>query len=91
LSTLPDYENSVANTSPSRFVHLPEGTGLACLAQPPKTPSSASESDIWSGWLLHARHGGDPALQQIVRAELHRYAERVLDGAQLCKNLHEES
>ncbi len=41
------------------------------------------EPDLWSRWLLHARHGGDPALHQIVRAEIesvygHTLARRAL-------------
>lgn len=41
------------------------------------------ESDIWSRWLMHARHGGDSTLRQIVLAEIEPYAQRVLDGAEL--------
>lgn len=40
-------------------------------------------SDEWSDWLLHYRHGGDPELGHFVSACVDRYAERVLDGAQL--------
>ena len=38
-------------------------------------------SDLWSDWLLHRRHGGDAAHAHEVRAEITRYADRVLDGA----------
>ena len=40
-------------------------------------------SDAWSDWLLHDRHGGDPALGRFVSSAVDRYADRVLDGAQL--------
>ena len=39
--------------------------------------------DVWSDWLLRDRHGGDAANEQIIRNEVHRYADRVLDAAQL--------
>ncbi len=38
-------------------------------------------SDLWSDWLLHRRHGDDAAHAHEVRAEITRYADRVLDGA----------
>jgi arsenite methyltransferase len=41
------------------------------------------ESDEWSRWLLHRRHGGDPAFDRAIRPELEAYANRVLDGAEL--------
>lgn len=40
-------------------------------------------ADLWSQWLLHQRHAGDPRLQEAVRAVVDRYIARVLDGAQL--------
>jgi arsenite methyltransferase len=39
-------------------------------------------SDVWSHWLLHVRHGGDPAHSREMRGRLEYYADRVLDGAQ---------
>lgn len=39
--------------------------------------------DVWSDWLLHRRQGDDPAYAKLVRAAVERYADRVLDGAQL--------
>jgi ubiquinone/menaquinone biosynthesis C-methylase UbiE len=39
--------------------------------------------DQWSQWLLHRRHGDDTQFQQIMRAAVDRYVERLLDGAQL--------
>src|ERR1700761_2434242 len=42
-----------------------------------------SESDTWSRWLLHVRHGDDPAFARKVRGILESYADRVLDGAGL--------
>ena len=41
------------------------------------------EFDEWSRWLLHVRHGGDPALHRAIRGELESFADRVLDGARL--------
>jgi arsenite methyltransferase len=41
------------------------------------------ESDEWSRWLLHVRHGGDPTFERVLRDELEPYADRVLDGARL--------
>jgi arsenite methyltransferase len=40
-------------------------------------------SDTWSRWLLHSRHGGDPALRRAIGADLQAFADRVLDGARL--------
>ncbi len=39
--------------------------------------------DLWSQWLLHRRHGGDPDHERAMRAMVARYIERVLDGARL--------
>jgi len=44
---------------------------------------SDSQSDVWSEWLLHRRHADDPAFAHIVRAEVERYVDRVLDAARL--------
>jgi arsenite methyltransferase len=35
-------------------------------------------SDVWCEWLLHVRHGDDPAFAEVVRAGVERYADRVL-------------
>jgi arsenite methyltransferase len=43
----------------------------------------ALQSDEWSEWLLHRRHGDDPTLAETVRAEVERYSDRVLDAARL--------
>ena len=40
-------------------------------------------SDTWSHWLLHARHGDDPALRQAIDADLQSFADRVLDGTEI--------
>jgi len=40
-------------------------------------------SDVWSDWLLHNRHGNNAAFNLIMRPAIIRYADRVLDGAQL--------
>ena len=44
---------------------------------------SDSQSDVWSEWLLHGRHADDPAFAHVVRAEVDRYADRVIDAARL--------
>ena len=41
------------------------------------------QSDVWSEWLLRDRHGGDLAHERWVRAEVDRFADRVLDAARL--------
>lgn len=40
-------------------------------------------SDSWSEWLLYRRHGGDKKLEQNIRDDVMKYADRVLDGARL--------
>jgi ubiquinone/menaquinone biosynthesis C-methylase UbiE len=45
------------------------------------------ESDIWSEWLLHSRHADDPAYARVVQGVVERYADRVLDGAQLAAGM----
>jgi arsenite methyltransferase len=47
------------------------------------TDQSATQSDVWSNWLLHLRHGGDPAYFRAMRGRLEYYADRVIDGARL--------
>ena len=44
-------------------------------------------TDVWSEWLLHRRHADDPAYAQVVQAAVERYADRVLDGAQLAAGM----
>lgn len=39
--------------------------------------------DAWSEWILHHRDADDPVFGQVVRAEIERHADRVLDGARL--------
>jgi arsenite methyltransferase len=43
--------------------------------------------DEWSQWLLHRRHGDDATFAGIVRAEVERYADRVLDAARLAPGM----
>lgn len=43
-------------------------------------------ADLWAQWLLHRRHADDPQFQQVVRARVDQYIDRVLDGAQLTAN-----
>jgi arsenite methyltransferase len=42
------------------------------------------QSDVWSEWL---RHADDPAFADVVRAEVERYADRVLDAARLAPGM----
>ena len=49
--------------------------------------SSEPAADVWSNWLLHLRHGDDPEYDRIIRARLERYADNVLDGAQLAAGM----
>lgn len=46
-----------------------------------------SQSDVWSEWLLHRRHGDNPAFAQLLRAEVERFADRVLDAAKLAPGM----
>jgi len=48
---------------------------------------SESETDVWSEWLLHRRHADDSAFADIVRADVERYADRVLDAARLAPGM----
>lgn len=43
--------------------------------------------DIWSDWLLHRRIAGDRESDCTLRANVERYADRVLDGAQLAQGM----
>jgi arsenite methyltransferase len=47
----------------------------------------APPTDVWSEWLLRARHGNDPAVAQTLRTQVERYADRVLDAAQLAPGM----
>ena len=46
-----------------------------------------TDSDEWSRWLLHVRHGGDPSFDQKIRGTLDDFANRVLDGAGLAPGM----
>src|ERR1700690_196626 len=46
-----------------------------------------SGSDVWSDWLLHLRHSDDPELGRIVRADVERFADRVLDAAAIAPGM----
>jgi arsenite methyltransferase len=46
-----------------------------------------SIADEWSQWLLHGRCGDDAAFSAAVRAEVERYADRVLDAARLAPGM----
>jgi ubiquinone/menaquinone biosynthesis C-methylase UbiE len=43
---------------------------------------SNATADLWADWLLHARHGGDPAFARFVQRDVERIRQRVLDGAE---------
>jgi arsenite methyltransferase len=45
------------------------------------------ESDVWSAWLLHHRHAGDPSYRRVVQDVVEGYADRVLEGAQLAAGM----
>jgi ubiquinone/menaquinone biosynthesis C-methylase UbiE len=49
----------------------------------PTTNQPTPDSDVWSEWLLHRRHGGDNEYNEHVQTVVDRYAKRVLDGAKL--------
>lgn len=41
------------------------------------------EADSWSQWLLERRHGGNSRYSAVVRRDVERYRDRVLDAARL--------
>ena len=45
------------------------------------------QTDTWSDWLLHRRHGDDPEYGRVVRQETAAIADRVLDGARLAPGM----
>jgi ubiquinone/menaquinone biosynthesis C-methylase UbiE len=45
------------------------------------------DSDEWSRWLLHVRHGGDSSFDTTIRGTLENFADRVLDGARLAPGM----
>lgn len=59
----------------------------AARGRPSDDPRSAAGSDPWYEWLLHRRSGNDPIHDQLARAEIERYADRVLDGAKLAPDM----
>ncbi|WP_166618233.1 class I SAM-dependent methyltransferase [Paraburkholderia madseniana] len=44
---------------------------------------SQPQSDVWSDWLLHIRHGDDPTHERALHVELKHHVDRVLAGARL--------
>lgn len=42
-----------------------------------------TDTDVWSEWLLHRRHADDEAFGNLVKTDVGRYAEQVLDAAML--------
>jgi arsenite methyltransferase len=51
------------------------------------TNQHESQSDLWANWLLHERFGDDPIHERAFRADIARYADRVLDGARLAAGM----
>jgi arsenite methyltransferase len=49
--------------------------------------SDFPQQDVWSEWLLQRRHASDPLFDQAVRQATERYADRVLDLAQLAPGM----
>ncbi len=45
------------------------------------------QSDVWSDWLLHRRHAGDPEYRRVINTEVNQYIDRVLDGAKLVSGM----
>src|SRR5579863_7066875 len=45
------------------------------------------QTDPWCDWLLHRRHADDPAYETVVEEVVGRFADRVLDAAQLCRDM----
>jgi arsenite methyltransferase len=45
------------------------------------------ETDVWSDWLLHRRHGDDSAFGATVQNAVLGYADRVLDGAKIAAGM----
>src|SRR5258708_12719044 len=41
------------------------------------------ETDVWSEWLMHRRHGDDPSYERVVQSVVERLADHVLDDAKL--------
>jgi arsenite methyltransferase len=52
-----------------------------------KYDSPDHQSDVWSEWLLHRRHGDDPTFAAQVRNEVGSYADRILDAAKLAPGM----
>lgn len=44
---------------------------------------TSQQNDVWSDWLLHHRHGGDPDAANSVQVQTAYYADRVLNGAHI--------
>jgi ubiquinone/menaquinone biosynthesis C-methylase UbiE len=49
--------------------------------------SAPPRGDAWSDWLLHLRHSDDPDVERLVREDVARYVDRVLDAAQLAPGM----
>jgi arsenite methyltransferase len=50
-------------------------------------PPDAPVPDLWAQWLLHGRFGDDPAIEQLVRRDVERFRDRVLDTAKLAEGM----
>ncbi len=51
------------------------------------SPTSEAQSDIWSDWLLHRRHGDSAEQANNLRPAIQGYADHVLNAAKLSQNM----
>jgi ubiquinone/menaquinone biosynthesis C-methylase UbiE len=51
------------------------------------TETTVRQSDAWSDWLLHHRHGGDPDVAHAILLQTEKYADRVLGGATIAPGM----
>jgi len=51
------------------------------------SPTSEAQSDVWSDWLLHRRHGDSAQQADNLRPALQGYADHVLGAAKLSQNM----
>ena len=49
--------------------------------------STERQSDIWSEWLLHRRHGSSHEHAARLQIKINQFADRVLDAASLAENM----
>jgi arsenite methyltransferase len=56
---------------------------MAIRGEPSLESLRPSQSDVWSDWLLHRRHGDDDEYLKVVQSAVLGITDRVLDGLQL--------